>query len=115
MTGILEEGDGEAVQEYGIEVVAAIGREESTVLVVAEDHTLLAGDLICLNDQVTQVTGYPSDIMFTVSPAISASKGDLITLNSRANKPQEEFYKEDANDCQGYNWDKELGCQEEET
>ena len=57
-----KEEEGETILDYGIEVVAAIGMEESTVLVVGKDHTLLTRDQNSLNDQVTQVRGYPSEI-----------------------------------------------------
>ena len=101
----MEEGDDETCLEYGIKVVAAIEKEENTVLVVGEDHTLLAGDMISVNGQVTQVKSYPSQFMFTVLPAVKASKGDEFTLKKRAYHPQEEFYKEEVKDSHGYNWD----------
>ena len=69
--------------------------EERPVLMVGEDHTLLAEDLISLNDEVTHGRDYPSEIMFTVSPAVSALSGDVFTLKSKVNHPQEEFFEEE--------------------
>ena len=96
------------VEEHGIKVLATIEKEEKTVIVVGEDHTLLAGDRISLNGQVTEVKGYPSQLMFSVSPAVKASKGDEFTLIRRAYHPQEELNNEVLKDSEGYNWDSEL-------
>ena len=106
-TNQVEEGDDETCLEHGIKVLAAIEKEEKTVIVVGEDHTLLAGDRISLNGQVTEVKGYPSQLMFSVSPAVKASKGDEFTLEGRAYHPQEELNIEELKDS-GYNWDSEL-------